>query len=201
MERNDALCPRDGTGGAPARQLSRREALLLLGSLALACPLVLSGCGYDDEDRKAVRDSIDSELTKLTTLSASELLGDSVSGIEKLGISADDFLDAFFKDCSWSVGDVSFESSVATAKVDLTCRSLETVKNALRDAYSSLGQTDESKLYAVAGEALIKSVHSASAESRSADVTLSKKDGSWIVDDAGHEALVSLILGSRAGIY
>lgn len=186
-----------------AVSLSRRDALRLTGS-AVACAfpaLLLAGCGYSDDDKQDVRDSVDSELTQLSTLSASELLGDSLAGIEKLGISGDDFLDAFFDGCSWSTDEVGFEGGVATARVTMTCRSLAVVLDALKEAYTSQtledgGHPDESSLYATAGKALLDCVHAASLDSRSADVTLSKQNGSWIVDEAGHTSLISLLLGS-----
>lgn len=184
--------------------LSRRAALRLAASAAGACALsaaALSGCGDSEGDRRAVRDSVDAELTQLTTLSAADLLGDSLAGVEKLGVSGDDFLGAFFDGCSWEVGEVAFDGEAATASVTLRCRSLSAVLDALNEAYTSQtledgGHPDESSLYATAGAALLDCVHAASLESRSADVTLSKQNGSWVIDDAGRTALISAFIGS-----
>lgn len=197
-------------GGAPASEsalgkpLSRREALRLAAWSLGACALpafALTGCGYTDDDRQAVRDSLDSELTQLTTLSADELLGDARSDIEKLGISGDDFLDAYFDGCSWSTGDVSFDGGVATASVALSCRSLSSALDALKEAYTSQtledgGHPDESSLYATAGKALLDCLHATALGTRDVDVTLTKQNGSWLIDDAGRSSLISAILGS-----
>ena len=184
--------------------LSRRGVLRLAASTAGACALsalALSGCGYSDDDRQAVRDSIDSELNQLTTLSAAELLGDRLAGIERLGVSGDDFLGSLFDGCSWETGEVGFDGGVATASVSLRCRSLTAVLDALKEAYTSQtledgGHPDETSLYATAGSSLLDCVHAASLETRSADVTLSKQNGSWLIDDAGRSTLISALLGS-----
>ena len=188
----------------PEAALSRRGALRLAASAAGACALsalALCGCGDSDDDRQAVRDSVDAELAQLTTLSAAELLGDKLAGIEKLGVSGDDFLGAFFDGCSWTVGEVAFDGEVATAGVSLRCRSLTAVLDALNEAYTAQtledgGHPDESSLYAKAGAALLDCVHAASLETRSADVTLTKQNGSWVIDDAGHATLISVLSGS-----
>ncbi len=185
----------------PGPSLSRREAVCVIGAGSVACVLGLAGCGATDEDRQAVCDSVDSELNQLTTLSASELLGDSLENVEKLGISGDDFLDAFFDGTSWSTGDVSFEGSGASVKVSLTCRALSSVLDALKDAYTAQtledgGHPGESDLYRTAGKALLDCVHAASLETREATVALSKQNGFWLVDDEGRSALISALIGS-----
>lgn len=181
--------------------LSRREALRAIGAASIACMLGLTACGTFEGGEQAVRDSIDSELSQLTNLSASELLGDSLSGIEKLGISGDDFLDAFFDGVSWSTDEVSFSGSTATAKVSLTARKLSSVLDSLKEAYTSQaledgGHPSESDLYQKAGKALLDCVHAANLENRSVDVSLSKQSGSWLVDDNGRQALISTFIGS-----
>ncbi len=195
-------------GKKPGVAPSRREALRLGASavgmavLTVCAPLGLAGCGSDAEgDAQAVRDSIDSELTQLKTLSASELLGDTLSSIEKLGISGDDFLGAFLDGCSWEIGDVAVSGSAATAQVALTCRSMASALDALNDAYTSQtledgGHPSESSLYATAGKAFIDCVHATALGERSAEVTLAKHDGTWLIDDAGRATLISAFLGS-----
>ena len=190
-----------GAAHTPGPSLSRREALRVIGAASLACVLGLTGCGATDEDRQAVCDSIDSELNQLTTLSASELLGDSLESVERLGISGDEFLGAFFDGASWSTGDASFEGPGASAKVSLTCRSLSSVLDALKDAYTAQtledgGHPSEGDLYRTAGKALLDCVHAASLETREVNVALSKQNGSWLVDDEGRSALISALIGS-----
>lgn len=201
MVRNDAPQPRDRPACGHARQLSRREALYFLGSILLACPAALGACSNPTDDAQSVRDAVDSELTKLTTLPASDLLGGSVGEIEHLGISGEDFLGALLDGCSWSLRDVSVEGASATVWVDLTCRSLSSALSALKDAYTSQtlsdgGHPDESSLYVTAGKALIDCIHATTPGVRSTQVSLCKKDGSWSVDDAGNTSLSDLLLGS-----
>lgn len=187
--------------------ISRREALRAAGpsaaflALLAASPLALYGCGSSKDDEQAARDSLDAELTRLTTGSASDLLGNSLSAIESLGISGDDFLGAFFDGCSWTTDQVSFQGGVATARVTLSCRSLTAVLDAMNDAYTAQtledgGTPSESSLYGTAGKALLECVHATALNSRSVDVTLAKQNGSWVVDDAGQSALISAFLGS-----
>ncbi len=190
-----------GAANASGPSLSRREALRVLGAATIACALGLTACGSSDGDEQAVRDSIDSELSQLTNLSASELLGDSLSSIEKLGISGDDFLDAFFDGVAWSTDEVSFSGSSAAATVSLTARKLSSVLDSLKEAYTSQaladgGHPSESDLYKTAGKALLDCVHAASLEKRSVEVSMTKQNGSWLIDDDGRRALIAALSGS-----
>ena len=190
-----------GAANASGPSLSRREALRVLGAASIACALGLTACGSSEGDEQAVRDSIDSELSQLTNLSASELLGDSLSSIEKLGISGDDFLDAFFDGVAWSTDEVSFSGSSAAVTVSLTARKLSSVLDSLKEAYTSQALSDgghpsESDLYKTAGKALLDCVHAASLEKRSVDVSMTKKNGSWLIDDDGRQALIAALSGS-----
>ena len=190
-----------GAANASGPSLSRREALRVLGAASIACALGLTACGSSDGDEQAVRDSIDSELSQLTNLSASELLGDSLSSIEKLGISGDDFLDAFFDGVAWSTDEVSFSGSSAAATVSLTARKLSSVLDSLKEAYTSQaladgGHPSESDLYKTAGKALLDCVHAASLEKRSVEVSMTKQNGSWLIDDDGRRALIAALSGS-----
>lgn len=190
-----------GAANASGPSLSRREALRVLGAATIACALGLTACGSSDGDEQAVRDSIDSELSQLTNLSASELLGDSLSSIEKLGISGDDFLDAFFDGVAWSTDEVSFSGSSAAATVSLTARKLSSVLDSLKEAYTSQaladgGHPSESDLYKTAGKALLDCVHAASLEKRSVEVSMTKQNGSWLIDDDGRQALIAALSGS-----
>lgn len=190
-----------GAANASGPSLSRREALRVLGAASIACALGLTACGSSEGDEQAVRDSIDSELSQLTNLSASELLGDSLSSIEKLGISGDDFLDAFFDGVAWSTDEVSFSGSSAAVTVSLTARKLSSVLDSLKEAYTSQaladgGHPSESDLYKTAGKALLDCVHAASLEKRSVDVSMTKKNGSWLIDDDGRQALIAALSGS-----
>lgn len=190
-----------GAANASGPSLSRREALRVLGAASIACALGLTACGSSEGDEQAVRDSIDSELSQLTNLSASELLGDSLSSIEKLGISGDDFLDAFFDGVAWSTDEVSFSGSSAAATVSLTARKLSSVLDSLKEAYTSQaladgGHPSESDLYKTAGKALLDCVHAASLEKRSVEVSMTKQNGSWLIDDDGRQALIAALSGS-----
>lgn len=190
-----------GAANASGPSLSRREALRVLGAASIACALGLTACGSSDGDEQAVRDSIDSELSQLTNLSASELLGDSLSSIEKLGISGDDFLDALFDGVAWSTDEVSFSGSSAAATVSLTARKLSSVLDSLKEAYTSQaladgGHPSESDLYKTAGKALLDCVHAASLEKRSVEVSMTKQNGSWLIDDDGRRALIAALSGS-----
>lgn len=190
-----------GAANASGPSLSRREALRVLGAASIACALGLTACGSSEGDEQAVRDSIDSELSQLTNLSASELLGDSLSSIEKLGISGDDFLDAFFDGVAWSTDEVSFSGSSAAATVSLTARKLSSVLDSLKEAYTSQaladgGHPSESDLYKTAGKALLDCVHAASLEKRSVEVSMTKQNGSWLIDDDGRRALIAALSGS-----
>ena len=190
-----------GAANASGPSLSRREALRVLGAASIACALGLTACGSSDGDEQAVRDSIDSELSQLTNLSASELLGDSLSSIEKLGISGDDFLDALFDGVAWSTDEVSFSGSSAAATVSLTARKLSSVLDSLKEAYTSQaladgGHPSESDLYKTAGKALLDCVHAASLEKRSVEVSMTKQNGSWLIDDDGRQALIAALSGS-----
>lgn len=190
-----------GAANASGPSLSRREALRVLGAATIACALGLTACGSSEGDEQAVRDSIDSELSQLTNLSASELLGDSLSSIEKLGISGDDFLDAFFDGVAWSTDEVSFSGSSAAATVSLTARKLSSVLDSLKEAYTSQaladgGHPSESDLYKTAGKALLDCVHAASLEKRSVEVSMTKQNGSWLIDDDGRRALIAALSGS-----
>lgn len=190
-----------GAANASGPSLSRREALRVLGAASIACALGLTACGSSEGDEQAVSDSIDSELSQLTNLSASELLGDSLSSIEKLGISGDDFLDAFFDGVAWSTDEMSFSGSSAAATVSLTARKLSSVLDSLKEAYTSQaladgGHPSESDLYKTAGKALLDCVHAASLEKRSVEVSMTKKNGSWLIDDEGRRALIAALSGS-----
>lgn len=191
------------SGAAIGRRAALRLAVTAGAScvLAAAAALTLSACGDPDAEKQAARDSVDAELNRLTTASASDLLGDSLAGIENLGISGDDFLAAFFDGCSWTTGEASLEDGVATVGVSVTCRSLSAVLEALSDAYTSQtledgGTPTESLLFATAGKALLDCIHAAQLATRTVDVTLAKQDGSWVIDDAGRAALTSALLGA-----
>ncbi|WP_322152546.1 hypothetical protein [Paratractidigestivibacter sp.] len=190
-----------GASSTNCRVCTRRGVLRLAGLAAVsAATASLYGCGPTSEDEQNVRDSVDSQLNQLTTLSGSELLGERAADVEKLKVCCDDFVRALFDGAGWTVDEVGFEGSIATAKVSLTCRSFSKVLDALKEAYTAQaledgGYPDESELYGTAGKSLLECIRAASLDKRLVDVTLTKNDGSWIVDENGNHALISALMG------
>lgn len=174
-----------------------RRALLCALVCAL-CSVALVGCASGDAE--GARSALEAQLSQLAGAgdNAEELLGDSATDFDKLGISGSEFLGAFFDGFSYEIGEVSVDGDAANAEVRLTTRSLSAVVDAFEESYTEKSfeagvYPDEDEMYLKAGEALLECLRAAKLDEVTCEVGLAYKDGVWSVSDEGKSALISAL--------
>lgn len=173
---------------------------LLSAVLVAFCAVCTAGCGAESPDEP--RAAVEAVLARVWVSSdARALIGEeAVSMMQRIDVSPESFMGAYFDGASYEVGDVSVDGDAATANVVVRGRSMGDVEAALMNAYTAKaledgGHSEESGLYLIAGSQLLDSVRSSAIKDRSCEVSLQKADGAWRLTDEGSAALTSILLG------
>lgn len=94
-----------------------------------------------------IKDDIAKQFDKVKKLDAetAQSLASSLTAkyFEIYGIDSTSFVQSYFKDFDYSVGDIAVSGSTATATVTLTCKSFTELKSAIDEATSSLNDDPE----------------------------------------------------------
>lgn len=174
-----------------------------LAASAVCAPLAGCGAGRSDADAEAAKSAVDEELRRLASSdgSAADLLSDTASDLQTLGLNADEFLGALLDGVSWEIGEASVQDGAGTVEVALRRRSLSAILSSFKEAYTAQalqrgGHPEESELYSMAGSVLLECVRAAKLEEVQASVQVEATDGSWAVSDEGQASLTSAFMGS-----
>ncbi|WP_077598063.1 hypothetical protein [Olsenella urininfantis] len=180
------------------------------GALALVMGCGLAGCANDEQ---LIKESITSALdtfkapTKEALMSYEQETGETFGKeFDKYGIDGYEFLEHCFARFDYEVGKVEVQGDKATVELTLTNVNFNDAIKAAQDELLSDDNAEQlAALYAEGGEKAIvqKYVETFYAKmdgitetaSTPATMTLSKKDGSWEVDDASLEGVISAAYG------
>lgn len=173
-----------------------------LAACALACAVLLGGCGgpAPEElirtDLTAEFDAISAENEELT-----DLIEESSGGaFELLDISPEEFAKGCFGDFSYEIGDIEADEKegIASAEVTIKMKSFTDILAKFQEEYQAwISSIDpaaaptEDEIYAKGGEILMSVMSETPAEETDAILDYSKnEDGDWELDGDGAEDAV-----------
>ena len=180
--------------------------LLLAPVMAIACvfTLVLGGCGGASAE-DLIRQDLENYMGELDTANDAFVEGLEASAgedLDQLGITSDEFADAYLDGFGYEIGDITVDGDTATAELTITIKSysdiMTTFQNNFYDwAYSADASdlSNESAIMEKAGEMLIDAVNSVEPTSTTVDVTYTKNsDGDWEMDSSAEVDLSSVVM-------
>lgn len=192
---------------------SKLSRVLTLACTAILASTLMIGLTACSNDEQAIKDGISTELGAFKNPTkeslepyVGQLSSSDLKGLETYGIDIYEFLGHCFSKFDYSVGKVSASGDTATAELSLTNVDVQSAVKATSDEFQSSDMRDElAQIYTDGGEtALIQkffemfySKLDETTETVSNDVTvkLTKSNGSWTIDDASLNDLVSAAYG------
>ena len=192
---------------------SKLSRVLTLACTAILASTLMIGLTACSNDEQAIKDGISTELGAFKNPTkeslepyVGQLSSSDLKELETYGIDIYEFLGHCFSKFDYSVGKVSASGDTATAELSLTKVDVQSAVKATSDEFQSSDMRDElAQIYTDGGEtALIQkffemfySKLDETTETVSNDVTvkLTKSNGSWTIDDASLNDLVSAAYG------
>ena len=172
--------------------------------LAALCLVVLPGCGgpsVEDLIRQDLTEQLD-EIKQGGDDLMDEISEASGEDFATLGIDAKEFATSYLDGFDYSIGDITVEDRTATAKVDLTMKSLGDILSGFEtqfaDKLSSLdlaAQADEQGLYTMAGELLMQVTQDTEPKTVTIEVPYESDDeGVWSESDGAETAILNAMM-------
>lgn len=172
-------------------------AVMAFGAFALA------GCGKSSEQviREGLEADIDEAMKKIDGMM--DEMVDSMSDeesetFEKMGVDFEGALKGIFDDMKLEIGEIEVDEKAGTATAELliTEKSMtklneEFTKRANELAQNASSMTTLDELYKEGGKIFKEVLDSLEPETRSIEMTLTRKDGEWDFDDVEFEKSLS----------
>ena len=177
--------------------MTRRARLTMTCLLAAMVALAACGCASattSGKDADSARACVQTAMQDVADLSPDarqtvleELDEQAGKKLDKMGVSADDLIDDFFRDFSFEVGEASVTGNSAQVKVNVTCRPV-------RDIVVKLVEQAHGK-WESAGPILWELLDGSEPQTVELSVSCKKdSDGIWSCDDGLKKALTDLCL-------
>ena len=177
--------------------------------LALGLVVGLAGCGKNDEE--LIRESVSTTMDLFKNPSEEKLKpwveesGVDLSSLDEYGIDFYEFVGHLFAHFDYTINDVKVDGDKATASLTLTNADVTSViEQATADITGNIDQYTD-MLTAEDGQEQFMKVYfdkiyeildsTDKTVTTDADLTLTKKDGQWEVDDSSKEQVVSAMFG------
>lgn len=177
--------------------MTRRFHVPAILALVAALALVIAGCAggaSSGADAEAARACVQAAMEDVRTLApdarqtvVEELESHAEKPLAKMGVSADDLVDDYFRDFSFEVGDAAVAGNSAQVGVNVTCRPV-------RDIVTQLVGKCAGK-WESAAPTLWELLDGSEAQQVQITVSCTKgADGSWSCDEGLKRALTQLCL-------
>lgn len=122
---------------------------------------------------------------------------------EALGITMDEFLDAYLDGFGYEVGDANVDGDVATVRVTVTVKPYDDIVLEFQNQFQLMMQnvdpatiTSEEELYEASGQLLLQVVEGIPTQNYTVElVFVQDGDGVWWMDEASHYALMGIFGG------
>lgn len=171
--------------------MKKRFALVPMMIVAVMCVLLLSACGgVSAED--AIRADLESYLGDQDSAAeefASGLEEAAGDDLELLGITEDEFTEAYLDGFSYSIGDIAVDDDTATAKVTVTIKSMSDIMKAFNSSFTDWASDVDSSMseddfYKQGGKMLLEATRNAEAKENTYDFVYTRNDdGEWEMDE------------------
>lgn len=166
-----------------------------LAAAALACTVLLGGCGGPTPE-ELIRTDLTEAFDEISP-SNDELVEGIETGagdsFELLNVSSEDFAKKYFGDFEYEIGDIEVdnEKGIASAEVTVSMKSLTDIMTKFSEDYQAWIEgidpnavPSEEELYAKGGEILMAAVDEVSAEETEIIIDYNKnEDGDWEPDE------------------
>lgn len=179
--------------------------MLLAPVMAIACvlTLVLAGCGGASAE-DLIRENIESYMGEIDGANEEFVAGLEASAgedLELLGISADEFADAYLDGYGYEVGTVTVDGDTAEVEVTVTIKSYAEIMSTFESNFNAWAEsvdpstiTSEDQVYQKAGEMLMEAAQAAEPEAYDATLTFSQdSSGVWWMDSSSEYELMSIL--------
>lgn len=171
--------------------MKKRFALVPMMMVAVVCVLLLSACGgVSAED--AIRADLESYLGDQDSAAeefASGLEEAAGDDLELLGITEDEFTEAYLDGFNYSIGDITVDDDTATAKVTVTIKSMSDIMKAFNSSFADWASDVDSSMseddfYKQGGKILLEATRNAKAKENTYDFVYTRNDdGEWEMDE------------------
>lgn len=183
-----------------------KKRILLAPVMAIACvlTLVLGGCGGASAE-DLIRQNLESYMAYTDDANDEFVSGlEAAAGddLETLGISSDEFAEAYLDGYDYEIGDITVDGDTATAEVTVTIKSYSGIMSDFEAAfneyaanldYESISGPEE--IYENAGQLLLDALNNTEPSSVTVEVTYSKNsDGEWEMDSSSADALSTAVM-------
>lgn len=124
------------------------------------------------------------------------------SDLDQLGITAEEFAEAFLDGFNYEVGDVTVDGDVATVDVTITSKSMDEISTEFQNRFTEWASTvdpstitSEDDLYKQGGQMLLDATRNAEAKENTYEVTYTRNsDGDWEMDAASESELTNAVI-------
>lgn len=182
-----------------------------LATILIACTLLafsastLASCGKSAD--AIIKDDITRQLDSVKKIDgdlASSLASSLTSGnFDVYGIDPAAFVQSYFKDFDYSIGDIKVDGDNATVQVTLTCKSYAELKTAI-DAEAGKLDDDVEFIYLTHDEqyarigAIVTSALDSATPTETKPITLKyvKKDNTWAPADNTAQTIAKALMGN-----
>ncbi len=180
-----------------------KKKLLIIPVMLLAtlCLAFLPGCGGPSA-KEAVTSDLTYQLDKVKNCDDdfTEVLTDSVpsSQFSRLGLDPVDFAKAFLDGFEYEIKDVTVDedAGTATAKVDVTCKSMNAIVSDFNQEFSTQATENAGKsmdeLYKLGGEILMQSTKDCATQTTECSFEYERNSaGNWEARDGAENDIIS----------
>lgn len=183
--------------------MKKRRAFLSTLMVAIALVIGLSACG-GPSDAELIRTDLEEYFGKTeeaTDQFAEGLESSAGEDLDTLGITEDEFTEAYLDGYDYEIGEITVDGDTATAEVTLSIKSMGDIMTDFQSEFTdwvysvdASEVTSEDDLYKQAGQILLQVTKDAPATETTHEVKYSKNsDGEWEMDSDSESEIMSSI--------
>lgn len=174
--------------------------------LAFVCALALSACGGASAE-DLIRADLENYFGDSDTAAeqfAEGLESSAGDELDQLGISEDEFTEAYLEGFSYEIGDISVDGDTATVKLTLTIKSMGDIMTTFQSEFtdwaygldaSTAQSMTEDDLYKQGGQMLLDVTKKTAPVENTYDVVYKRNsDGDWEMDSDSETELMNSII-------
>ena len=172
--------------------------------VAFVFALALSACGgASAEDLiRADLESYFGDPENAAEEFASGLEASAGDELDMLGITEDEFTEAYLEGFTYEIGEITVDGDTATAEVALTIKSFGDIMTTFQSDFTNWAYsldpstiTSEDDLYKQGGQMLLDATRNAEAKENTYEVTYTRNsDGDWEMDAASESELTNAVI-------
>ena len=181
--------------------MKKRLFLVPFMAVALVFSLFIAGCGGPDP-AQLIREDLEAALGDLDTVNEELATGlEQAAGedLGTLGISAEEFSDAYLDGFGYEIGDITVDGDTATAEVTVTVKSFNDIMTTFQTDFTEWVYstdlstfTSEDDFYKEAGRILLETVQNAEATESTLTVDYTKDGDDWTMDPVSKSEINAL---------